>query len=154
MYWLKVREYHIMKKATKKLKAPNYHAMFFALVIITLFFLFVNSEITRYEEICHEKNQVASSVKYGEPDLEAIQSGYENCQEEMLSLSGYSPLGRVLATLDKSRGGQVLNHGIVYGSRMGVLGLIYYIFCNLTRLVKIMARNIYKFKKSQAHIQK
>ena len=133
-------------KKSKKIKTPNYHAMVFAVIIIVMSMLFLNRETTQYVDIVQRRNDFSRSVRTGSLDLEAIQTGYEQCSQEMKRLGEMSRLGMVIAELDKSDIGQICNCIIVYGTRMLVLYMCFFILRELYWQAQIIWRNLKHIK--------
>lgn len=131
-----------MAKAEKKIRTPNYHAMAFAAIIIVMFMLFLNRDTEQYLDIVQRRGQVANSVKAGNLDIEAIQVGYEQCAQDMQSLSESGKLGHVLADLDRSGIGQVTAYILVYGTRMMTLYMVYFIIREMVLQMQIIWYNL------------
>ena len=134
------------KKNNKQtLQAPNYVAMLFAVIILVMFFIFINTELTMYMDIVTKRNSVADSVRTGSLDLEAIQRGYEECASDMDALKVKSQLGNVLADLDQSRMGQVGNWLLTNFLRLSALYMVYFILSELWKQVKIIWFNLQRW---------
>lgn len=146
----KERECIIMKKATKKnvsrdVKKHNFHAMFFAVVIIAVFFMFVHVETATYIEITNRRSKNAENLEWRTADIADIQKESEQCAQDLEILSARSPLGEILVKNDKTQIGHFRNYLILYGSRCFACYCAFYVVRDMIRWVKFLIRKGKKY---------